>query len=577
MATAVAVVFFLSAPLMVLSFWALAGIFTRSDTVRCVTALAWFAIALSMSVYNDADVAMITVMVFLPAAFAFSFRAVGMYRTEDLLKPQASVQAAALAALCFIPVVASEPQLLLPLMLSFLVFLMLVRSHRTTLLLIPLPAAFVCAPTLVNAVRYAGAGTWRQIFGNVMLPSSAHDGRPMIVNLSDIVSRAFGVTLSGEAWQYAAVAILALIVLLAAVSLTGCSLLKVAVATGDPLSKEEMNVRTMTRGFYYDMAAEVARTADSIAQAAPDVATRVAAVRWKIRATRAGVSAAMQGIPDVALADMWILCRRMNEGFAAAPDSLLFGAQSGMARDAAARLDRRAARLARQVLAEERYGLMERFVAQYVRDNPSEEGMEAANTTLAWIEFLRENGVEHAYATGSIAEVLADVNDRVSSQTQQLASSVGWSKDILEMQLQQDSLRMEVGARLDSLERSFTRIVVVAEHLPEISDRVLDELNKQVTQLIYTMNYSVDNAFADFDRQRDELQRYVTGERQALVEQLRQTAGEVVRTTLDAVPGLVGKVLLYVVSALAVLIGGPFALGFWLGGVRARAGAKRKE
>ena len=175
----------------------------------------------------------------------------------------------------------------------------------------------------------------------------------------------------------------------------------------------------------------------------------------------------------------------MNERFAATPDSLLFGAQSGMARDAAARLDRRAARLARQVLAEEHYALMERFVAQYVRDNPSEEGMEAANTTLAWIEFLRENGVEHAYATGSIAEVLADVNDRVSSQTQQLASSVGWSKDILEMQLQQDSLRMEVGARLDSLERSFTRIVVVAEHLPEISDRVLDELNKQVTQLIY--------------------------------------------------------------------------------------------
>ena len=67
--------------------------------------------------------------------------------------------------------------------------------------------------------------------------------------------------------------------LCAALVLTGCSLLKVAVATGDPLSKEEMNVRTMTRGFYYDMAAEVARTADSIAQAAPDVATRVAAVR----------------------------------------------------------------------------------------------------------------------------------------------------------------------------------------------------------------------------------------------------------------------------------------------------------
>ena len=47
--------------------------------------------------------------------------------------------------------------------------------------------------------------------------------------------------------------------LFAAVSFAGCSLLKVAVATGDPLSKEQMNVRTMTRGFYYDMAGEVFR------------------------------------------------------------------------------------------------------------------------------------------------------------------------------------------------------------------------------------------------------------------------------------------------------------------------------
>ena len=363
----------------------------------------------------------------------------------------------------------------------------------------------------------------------------------------------------------------------AAASLTGCSLLKVAVATGDPLSKEEMNVRTMTRGFYYDMAGEVARAADSIASLSPDVNTRVAAVRWKIRATRAGVNAAMQGIPDVALADLWILCRRMNEGFAQAPDSLLFGLQSDIARDAALRLDRRAGRLARQVLPDDRYALMERFVTDYVRDNPASEGDETDNTTLAWLEYLRAAGVEQDYATGSIAEVLADVNDRLSGQTQQVTNSVSWSKDIFEMRLRQDSLRLQVGAQLDSLERSFNRIVVVAEHLPEISDKVLEELNRQATQLIWTMNASVDNAFADFDRQRGELQQYVTREREALVEQLRATGDELVRTTLDAVPGLVGKILLYVVLALAVLIGGPFALGFWLGGVRAKARIKNEK
>ena len=303
----------------------------------------------------------------------------------------------------------------------------------------------------------------------------------------------------------------------------------------------------------------------------------VAAVRWKIRATRAGVTAAMQGIPDVALADLWILCRRMNEGFAQAPDSLLFGLQSDIARDAALRLDRRAGRLARQVLPDDRYALMERFVTDYVRDNPASEGDETDNTTLAWLEYLRAAGVEQDYATGSIAEVLADVNDRLSGQTQQVTNSVSWSKDIFEMRLRQDSLRLQVGAQLDSLERSFNRIVVVAEHLPEISDKVLEELNRQATQLIWTMNASVDNAFADFDRQRGELQQYVTREREALVEQLRATGDELVRTTLDAVPGLVGKILLYLVLALAVLIGGPFALGFWLGGVRAKYRIKNEK
>ena len=359
--------------------------------------------------------------------------------------------------------------------------------------------------------------------------------------------------------------------LLAVVLLAGCSLLKVSVSTGDPLPKAQMNTRTLTRGFYYDLANVVTASADSIVVRSGDLDVRVAAVRWKIRTTRAALTAAMQGIPDVALADLWILCRRMAHYFAATPDSLLFGAQSPLARAAAARLDRRVERLARQVLTTDRYGLMERFVDRRFAENPGTEMPEAGNTMLAWLEFLRENGIEESYATGSIAEVLADVNDRVSGQTQLLTNSIGWSKEILEMQFAQDSLRSELEAQLDSLDRNFTRMVIVAEHLPEISDRMLTELNRQASQLISTMNSSVDQAFADFDRQRVELQYYVTREREALVEQIRAAGNDLVRTTLDAVPGLVGKLLFYVVLALAVLIGGPFALGFWLGGVRQRA------
>lgn len=69
--------------------------------------------------------------------------------------------------------VAAEPQLLFALIVVFLMFLLFVRRKRAMLLLIPVPAAFAVAPTLVNAVRYADLGMWRQLFG-------AHHGANVI-------------------------------------------------------------------------------------------------------------------------------------------------------------------------------------------------------------------------------------------------------------------------------------------------------------------------------------------------------------------------------------------------------------
>ena len=362
--------------------------------------------------------------------------------------------------------------------------------------------------------------------------------------------------------------------LLAGLALTSCSLLKFTISSGDePLPKEQMRLRTMTRGFYYDLTNEVARTADSIAAAAPRTSTKLAAIRWKIDATRAASSAALQ-----ALADTWIFCRSMERYFDAQPDSLLFDAQTPLARDAAARLARRARRLAEELLSGERYELMERFVDRYLELNPPEKGEPAAaDTSLAWIEFLEANGLEADLATGTVAEVLADASDKVSGQSRQLANSVGWSKQMLELRMEQDSLRTRLGAQLDSLERGFERLVVVAEHMPEISDHMLEEIRMQATQLIRTLNYSVDNAFMQFDGQRTALEHYITTERQAVIDQLHRAAEETVQTALNAVPGMIGRIVFYVVAGLVVLLGLPFLAGFWLGGLRQKLRYAREK
>ena len=361
-------------------------------------------------------------------------------------------------------------------------------------------------------------------------------------------------------------------------TLGGCSLFRFSVDTGNPpLSTEEVNVRTMTRGFYYDLSDEITRTADSIVSTAPDISVRIRAIRWKMQSTRAAVAAAMQSTPDVALLDTWLLCVRMDSAFCRLPDSLLFREQTPLARTVAARLSKKAGRLAANLLPEEKYRLMERFVAEYMTANPvTASQFTPVNTTLPWIEFLRANGVEPQYNVGSVSDVIADLGDRFGGQSAQTVNSITWSKDIFEMRLAQDSLHLQIGMQLDSLERNFTRMVMVAEHLPEISDRMLAELNARATQLISTMEASVDHAFSDLDRQRTELQYYVSRERETLVEQLRAAGDDLVRTTLDAVPGVIGQLLFYFVLAVAVLVGGPFALGFWLGGVRARARMKKR-
>ncbi|MDD6461622.1 MAG: glycosyltransferase family 2 protein [Bifidobacteriaceae bacterium] len=174
---AVVAMLLLAAPLAALSFWALAGIVTRSNPVRVFAALAWVAFGAMAGLYAHADLPMLMVCVFLPAGIAFVFKAVGMYRTEDRAVPRPSAQSAAMASLCLAIVVACEPQYAIAFVIAFVLFLFLVRSHRSVLVLVPVPAAFAIAPTLSAIVHSdAGSDQWKQLFGSIMVPDSSATG-----------------------------------------------------------------------------------------------------------------------------------------------------------------------------------------------------------------------------------------------------------------------------------------------------------------------------------------------------------------------------------------------------------------
>ncbi|PWG60840.1 hypothetical protein DF200_01040 [Bifidobacterium catulorum] len=223
---AMAVIVFGAAPLSALSFWALAGVFTRSNPVRVVSGLLWCSFGAVLGLYAQGNLPMLVVMSFLPAGLAFIFRSVGMYRTEDADEPTPSAQQAALAALCLAVVVAAEPQLVLPLLVMFLAFLPLVRSHRPMLLLIPVPAMFMLAPTLLNMVFNLDAGSYRQLFADMMRPTVSVNGPVGPASLPSILMHGFGLPFDGNVSSPSAnlgtllaLASLSVLALIAAVSL----------------------------------------------------------------------------------------------------------------------------------------------------------------------------------------------------------------------------------------------------------------------------------------------------------------------------------------------------------------------
>lgn len=214
MAQAMALMLLTETGLAALSFWALAGVVTRSNPIRVLLGLLWACLAFALGMVDGLQLPMLTVMAFMPAAFAFVSKAVGLYQTEAPVRPKASVQQAALASICFLPVLAAEPQLMLAMIPLFIVAICLVSSHRIMLLLMPLPSVLALAPTLVNSLHHASQGLWRQLFSDLMIPSADLTGRPRTGSLGELLTRLLGLDVSAlwpirwrpELWRPAALA-----------------------------------------------------------------------------------------------------------------------------------------------------------------------------------------------------------------------------------------------------------------------------------------------------------------------------------------------------------------------------------
>ncbi|TCD54612.1 hypothetical protein EJ419_02610 [Alloscardovia theropitheci] len=217
-----ALIILASVPAAVMSMWALAGIFTRSNIARITIALAWVASGFFTGVFVTGNLAMMVTYVFLPAGAAFAAKAVGVYQTEDPIESEPSIQASAWAALCFAVVSASEPQLFLIMIAVALVLSIIYRHHVLMIASMGIPSIVVLFPTIVAVIRQPQS--WAQLFADIA--NTAYVNASVLQVFVPGQTQLWGSQLAGTLVMVISIVASIMLVIMAVISLTVPSLLK---------------------------------------------------------------------------------------------------------------------------------------------------------------------------------------------------------------------------------------------------------------------------------------------------------------------------------------------------------------
>jgi hypothetical protein len=359
----------------------------------------------------------------------------------------------------------------------------------------------------------------------------------------------------------------------------GCSLISLK-SPERPLSTRDMNARILTREYSAHFISTVAECADDISAHETNPNVMINALRWKIAAATESQRAATRMAPMMSLLDTWILSAQMKRFLSpGSPGQALFGARQADAAMVANGLDAEAQALAHRLIAPADVDHYQQFVDTYTREYPltSLEFVRASVVEL----WSRQSGAEDKMvdSLGTIPEALADVSDRLQLYSQTLPSLNLWKTQLA---LQKSGISgLEVRSALKQLDDRLAKMSVAAESAPElvhgavadVRSSVIDVLNRvdaSSAALIRSLGTEREALAADVRTEREALLVAADEQRRAIAQDLAKIADQVVVTSGQQARSLAREVLLLLAALAIVLLGLPFAAGYFVG--RARSG-----
>lgn len=375
---------------------------------------------------------------------------------------------------------------------------------------------------------------------------------------------------------------LAILCTLLTPSLVACTLF--SIRTPDkPLPQRELNARMLTREFAADFTTRVEAAADDIATRSADPEVQLNALRWKLGASNASQHAATQMAPMMALLDTWALAEQMRQFFGAGAGATLFGAEQATARELAETLASGAERLARGLTPAEELERFQSFVERYTREYPlTDLGFARVSVVDQWVTETNQQATL-LETVGTVSQAMTDVADRMRLYGEHAPTQAVWEAQLA---IRESGYgRADLVRGLARVDESLDRLSRFAESSPEQVHAAIADLRTSMLMVTNRFEETWALVLRTVHEEREALAVNVRVEREAAVQALdvqraalaedaSRIADQVVASGGAQVRGLAREWMLYGILLYVVILGAPFAAGYYVGRLRALHASK---
>ncbi|EJT3520760.1 TPA: chemotaxis protein [Vibrio parahaemolyticus] len=375
-----------------------------------------------------------------------------------------------------------------------------------------------------------------------------------------------------------------LMVLWLVTTLSGCSLLEVKIDSQTvPLTKQELNMRILTREYALQFFAQVEQAADVLQEQYDpnDKVNQSYVLLWKINAEEGLQAAAYQVSPMAALIDTWVFTHQMNQFYATGAGRDIFATDE--AKQVSAHLANEVDQLAQSLLKKEVYDKTKLFVADFVRQYPfADLSMIRTPAYRAWLEANQISEEDAVTTLGTMPEALGDVSDRLSLVSEQTPKIMTWKAQLLA--LNSSASIDKVNAALNSLQVTADSMRDFIDNNPEYMRYLAEQMAVELQPLVDDIDQKTEARLSQLGeerqaledmvaRERQEIALIITHEREKFAQDMDRVSQEVVNLAMTKLIELVKSTIVYFILFIAAIFFAPLGLGYVLG---KRAAVKTK-